>query len=50
MSSVSSPPRLISDAYRGRRESELGVGATFGLYCEVLEPGTAAVGDCLRVG
>jgi hypothetical protein len=41
--------RLIT-AYRGRRESELGVGATFGLYCEVLEPGTVAVGDCLRVG
>ena len=41
--------RLIT-AYRGRRESELGVGATFGLYCEVLEPGSVAVGDCLRVG
>lgn len=41
--------RLIT-AYRGRRESELGVGATFGRYCEVLEPGTVAVGDRLRVG
>jgi hypothetical protein len=41
--------RLIT-AYRGRRESELGVGATFGLYCEVLKPGTVAVGDCPRVG
>jgi MOSC domain-containing protein YiiM len=41
--------RLIT-AYRGRRESELGVGATFGRYCEVLEPGTVAVDDRVRVG
>jgi uncharacterized protein YcbX len=41
--------RLIT-AYRGRRESELGVGATFGLYCHVLEPGTVSGGDRLRVG
>jgi uncharacterized protein len=40
--------RLIT-AYRGRRESVLGVGATFGLYCDVLEPGTISVGDGLHV-
>lgn len=41
--------RLIT-AYRGRRASELGVGATFGLYCEVVEPGTVSVGDSVHVG
>ena len=41
--------RLIT-AYRGRRESELGVGATFGLYCEVVEPGTVSVGDSVHIG
>jgi uncharacterized protein YcbX len=41
--------RLIT-AYRGRRDSVLGVGATFGLYCEVLEPGSVSVGDRLQVG
>lgn len=41
--------RLIT-AYRGRRDSELGAGATFGVYCDVLEPGTVSVGDPLRVG
>ena len=40
--------RLIT-AYRGRRDSVLGVGATFGLYCDVLEPGTVSVGDRLHV-
>ena len=40
--------RLIT-AYRGRRESVLGMGATFGLYCDVLEPGTISVGDGLHV-
>jgi uncharacterized protein YcbX len=40
--------RLIT-AYRGRRDSELGAGATFGLYCDVLEPGTVSVGDRLHV-
>jgi uncharacterized protein YcbX len=41
--------RLIT-AHRGRRDSVLGVGATFGVYCEVLEPGTLSVGDRLHVG
>ncbi|SDC92882.1 hypothetical protein SAMN05660690_2975 [Geodermatophilus telluris] len=40
--------RLIT-SYRGRRDSVLGVGATFGVYCDVLEPGAIAVGDDLRV-
>ena len=40
--------RLIT-AYRGRRESALGVGANFGAYCDVLEPGTISVGDRLDV-
>jgi MOSC domain-containing protein len=40
--------RLIT-AYRGRRDSVLGVGATFGLYGDVLEPGTISVGDRLHV-
>lgn len=40
--------RLIA-AYRGRRASVLGVGATFGVYCDVLEPGTVTVGDRLQV-
>jgi uncharacterized protein YcbX len=41
--------RLIT-AYRGRGDTELGVGATFGVYCDVLEPGTVSVGDRLHVG
>lgn len=40
--------RLIT-AYRGRRETVLGVGATFGAYCDVVEPGTVSVGDRLHV-
>jgi uncharacterized protein YcbX len=40
--------RLIT-AYRGRRDSVLGVGATFGVYCDVLEPGTVSVGDRLHI-
>lgn len=40
--------RMIT-AYRGRRDSELGVGATFGVYCEVLEPGAVCVGDRVHV-
>jgi uncharacterized protein YcbX len=38
--------RLIS--YRGRRDSVLGVGATFGVYADVIQPGTISVGDGLR--
>lgn len=40
--------RLIM-AYRGRQNSELGLGANFGTYATVLEPGTISVGDSLRV-
>ena len=36
--------RLIT-AYRGRRRSELGVGAMFGVYCDVVESGTISLGD-----
>lgn len=38
--------RLIT-SYRGRRESVLGVGATFGTYADVVQPGTISVGDRL---
>ena len=40
--------RLIT-SYRGRQDSVLGVGATFGVYADVILPGTIAVGDILRV-
>jgi uncharacterized protein YcbX len=40
--------RLIT-AYRGRQESVLGLGANFGVYCEVVTPGTISVGDDLRL-
>lgn len=40
--------RLIT-AYRGRRSSALGLGATFGIYGEILQPGTISVGDSLRI-
>jgi uncharacterized protein YcbX len=40
--------RLIT-SYRGRRDSVLGVGATFGVYADVIEPGTISVGDGIRV-
>lgn len=40
--------RMIT-AYRGRQESVLGMGATFGIYGEVVEPGRVAVGDALLV-
>jgi uncharacterized protein YcbX len=36
-------------AYRGRQSSELGLGANFGTYGAVLEPGTISVGDRLTV-
>lgn len=41
--------KLITD-YRGRQSSELGVGANFGVYGTVLEPGKVSVGDRLSVG
>ncbi|MBC7279192.1 MOSC N-terminal beta barrel domain-containing protein [Nocardioides sp.] len=40
--------RMIT-AYRGRRQTVLGPGATFGTYAEVLEPGTINVSDTLSV-
>jgi MOSC domain-containing protein YiiM len=40
--------RVIT-AYRGRQESELGRGANFGVYADVVEPGTISVGDTLAV-
>lgn len=38
--------RLIT-SYRGRQESEFGVGAHFGVYGEVVEPGRVSLGDRL---
>jgi uncharacterized protein YcbX len=40
--------RLIM-AYRGRQSSDFGLGANFGTYGAVLEPGTISVGDTLTV-
>ncbi|MFI7067968.1 MOSC domain-containing protein [Kribbella sp. NPDC050124] len=40
--------RLIT-AYRGRQDSVLGAGAIFGVYADVLEPGTISVGDTVEV-
>lgn len=40
--------RLIT-SYRGRQHSELGLGANFGIYGEVVEPGSISVGDRLEV-
>jgi uncharacterized protein YcbX len=40
--------RLIM-AYRGRQESAFGLGANFGSYAAVLEPGRISVGDRLEV-
>jgi uncharacterized protein YcbX len=37
-------------AYRGRQSSAFGLGANFGVYGEVVEPGTISVGDSLRLG
>jgi MOSC domain-containing protein len=39
--------RLIMD-YRGRQDSAFGLGANFGVYADVVEPGTISVGDTLR--
>lgn len=39
--------RMIT-AYRGRQESVLGLGACFGVYAEVVEPGVVSVGDRLE--
>ena len=33
--------------YRGRQDTVLGVGATFGVYAEVVQPGLVTVGDSL---
>lgn len=38
--------RLIT-AYRGRQDTVLGPGAIFGVYADVLEPGTVSVGDTI---
>ena len=35
--------------YRGLQDSVFGLGANFGVYGEVVEPGRVAVGDRLRV-
>jgi uncharacterized protein YcbX len=40
--------RLIT-SYRGRQESELGVGVNFGAYATVVRPGQVSVGDRLTV-
>lgn len=41
--------RLIM-GYRGRQGSVFGLGANFGVYAEVVEPGTISVGDALIPG
>jgi uncharacterized protein len=40
--------RLIT-GYRGRQDSVFGPGANFGVYGDVVEPGTISVGDSLRL-
>jgi uncharacterized protein YcbX len=40
--------RLIN-AYRERQPTVLGVGTTFGVYADVVEPGTVSVGDPLEL-
>lgn len=40
--------RLIA-SYRGRQPSVFGLGSNFGVYAEVVEPGTVAVGDEITV-
>lgn len=40
--------RLIA-GYRGRRTSALGTGAHFGIYADVVQPGTISVGDTVTV-
>jgi uncharacterized protein len=39
--------RLIT-GYRGRQDSGFGLGANFGVYADVVEPGTISVGDSLK--
>jgi uncharacterized protein YcbX len=39
--------RLII-GYRGRQDSAFGLGANFGVYADVVEPGIISVGDALR--
>ena len=46
---VDLPTLKMITAYRGRQENLLGVGAMFGIYGDVVEPGTVAVGDPLEV-
>jgi len=40
--------RLIT-SYRGRQGSVFGMGANFGVYADVVEPGIVSVGDALKV-
>jgi uncharacterized protein YcbX len=40
--------RVIRD-YRGRQDSLFGLGSNFGVYADVVEPGTVSVGDAVRV-
>jgi uncharacterized protein len=39
----------VITSYRGRQLSALGIGVNFGIYGEVLEPGTVSVGDRISV-
>jgi uncharacterized protein len=41
--------RIIT-SYRGRQDTVLGIGATFGVYADVVRAGTISVGDALGVG
>src|SRR5262245_1379047 len=40
--------RLIM-GYRGRQDSVCGPGPNFGVYADIVEPGTISVGDCIRL-
>lgn len=40
--------KLIT-SYRGRQDSVFGLGANFGVYADVIEPGDISVGDRLRL-
>ena len=36
--------------YRGQQDSVFGLGSNFGVYADVVEPGTVSVGDLLTLG
>ena len=46
---VNLPTLRLITGYRGRQQSVFGIGANFGVYGDVVEPGTISVGDTLRL-